>query len=65
MFAVVFKRVDKQPDEVYYYKNENDAVYHFELFIDDDSGLYSKISLLKVDEQQEIRYNILTYYAMI
>ena len=65
MFAVVFKRVDRQPDEVYYYKNEIDAVYHFELFIDDDSGLYSKISLLKVDEQREIRYNILTYYAMM
>lgn len=64
MFAVVFKRRDRRPDEVYYYKKKDDAEYHFGLFSNDDSNLYSKISIIKVDEEQEISYNKLNFDAM-
>lgn len=28
MYTVTFKRKDEQPDEIYYYQNYADAVYH-------------------------------------
>ena len=65
MFAVVFERNDQKPDEVYYYNKKDSAEYHFDLFSDDDSGMYSKISIIDVDEKREIRYNRLDFDAMM
>lgn len=45
-YIVQFCRVDGQPDEEYYYNDENEAERHFRLFQNDDSGLYTKINLL-------------------
>lgn len=65
MFAVVFERKDENPDEVYYYNKKESAEYHFYLFSDDASGMYSKISIIDVDEKREIRYNRLDTDAMM
>ena len=64
MFAVVFKRKDGKLDEVYYYNKKDDAEHHLELFENDDSDLYAKISIVMVDEDREIRYNKLNFDAM-
>ena len=45
-YIVRFIRVDGRPNEEYYYMRKEDAIYHYRLFLDDDSGLYSKIVLL-------------------
>ncbi len=45
MYVVRFVRKDGQPDEEYYYNCLKDAQFHFNLFKDDDSGLYKNISL--------------------
>ncbi len=50
MYTVTFIRADLRPDEVYYYQTDSDARYHFNLFHNDDSGLYRSI-LLKRDSQ--------------
>lgn len=46
LFIVVFHRTDDQPDEEYCYANYEDAVFHFGLFENDDSGLYHSVELL-------------------
>ena len=46
MYIVRFVRKDNQPDEEYYYRQLADATYHFSLFVDDDSNLYSKIEVI-------------------
>lgn len=45
-YIVQFCRVDGQPDEEYIYNDINEAEKHFRLFQNDDSGLYTKVSLL-------------------
>ena len=45
-FIVSFVRKDINQDEEYMYNNYEDAKKHFELFRNDDSGLYSKIKLM-------------------
>lgn len=45
-YIVQFIRKDKQPIEEYIYPDREDAERHFNLFRNDDSGLYSKIELL-------------------
>lgn len=45
-YLVRFVRKDGQPDEVYNYAHRSEAEYHFELFKDDDSGLYDRIELI-------------------
>jgi len=50
MYIVKFVTIDNPIDEIYYYNNLNDASYHFNLFRDDDSGLYSKIILTDTDD---------------
>lgn len=45
LFTVRFHRKDNKPVEEYVYFNLNDAEYHFNLFHDDDSGLYTHIDL--------------------
>lgn len=47
MYVVRFIRWDSQPNEEYYYPHLEDAVFHFELFKEDDSGLYKRIELLE------------------
>ena len=48
MYMVRFIRVDGQPDEEYYYQNMQDANIHFDLFREDDSGLYKTIEILQI-----------------
>ena len=48
MYLVRFIRKDKLPVEEYLYNNSHDALYHFTLFVDDDSCLYEKIELVKL-----------------
>ena len=45
MLTVTFLRKDAKPAEIYCYQREEDARYHFELFRNDDSGLYQCILL--------------------
>ena len=45
-YIVQFCRVDGQPDEEYIYNDIDEAEKHFRLFQNDDSGLYTKVSLL-------------------
>ena len=65
MYIVRFVRVDGCPAEEYYYQREADAKYHLALFLDDDSGLYSKVSIISVDENDKIGYNKLDFDAMM
>ena len=46
MYIVKFVRFDGKGNEEYYYQNIKDAKYHFQLFLNDDSLLYSKVLLL-------------------
>ena len=54
MYIVRFVRVDSNPDEEYQYHNESAAMYHFSLFEDDDSGLYSLIDVVNILGSQEV-----------
>lgn len=47
MDIVRFIRKDNKPNEDYYYHEEIQAKKHFESFKDDNSGLYSRIELLR------------------
>ena len=51
MYVVRFVRTDGRPDEEYYYHILNDAVFHFNLFENDDSGIFSMIELLEVAQK--------------
>lgn len=55
MYIVRFVRVDGCPDEEYQYRDEEAAVYHFSLFEDDNSNLYSLIEVVKVLGSQEVQ----------
>ena len=55
MYIVRFVRVDSNPDEEYQYHNESAAMYHFSLFEDDDSGLYSLIEVVNILGSQEVQ----------
>lgn len=44
-YIVRFVRADCGPDEEYYYPREKDAIAHYNLFLDDDSGLYRRIEI--------------------
>ena len=48
MYLVRFERKDDQPNEEYYYYALEDAQKHFELFREDNSGLYQRVVLLIV-----------------
>ena len=45
-YIVRFQRRDKLPDEEYVYYERKEAEKHLDLFQNDDSGLYTKASLL-------------------
>jgi len=44
-YIVRFVRADRGPDEEYYYHREQAAIDHYNLFLDDDSGLYNRIEI--------------------
>lgn len=56
MYIVRFVRADRQPCEEYQYLNKNDAMYHFSLFEEDDSCLYSSIEVVKIDNNCELQF---------
>lgn len=49
MYMVQFVRLDNQPDEEYYYTSLSDAMNHLNLFRDDNSKLYLRIGLSRVE----------------
>jgi len=51
MFSVCFVRNDNKPDEIYYYHQGADARHHLDLFRNDDSGLYKRIILTEVTDE--------------
>ena len=56
-WIVRFVRKDGKPDEEYYYPTLADAEHHRDLFLDDDSGLYEKIEIIKEKTKEELVYN--------
>lgn len=48
MYIVRFVRTDGNPDEEYCYYHWEDALFHFSLFKNDNSGLYKHIDLLEM-----------------
>ena len=54
MYTITFYRRDDQPDEIYYYNHLDEARYHFELFREDDSELYSRIVLALYKKNMEM-----------
>ena len=48
-FIVRFIRIDNKPIEEYYYNSVEEAIAHYNLFLNDDSGLYSKIEIVSYD----------------
>lgn len=63
MYITRFVRSDGYPDEEYQYNCETEAMYHFSLFEEDDSNLYSLIEVVKICGSQEVQLakNILKY----
>lgn len=55
MFVVTFFRKEHfAPQEEYFYYNLNDAIYHFTLFQNDNSGLYTHIDLVDLSKNDVI-----------
>ena len=56
-YIVQFIRKDGQPNEEYIYPDMIDAERHFQLFKNDDSGLYKKVLLLSWigDDTQKLK----------
>jgi len=46
------------PTEIYYYHSFKDAEYHFNLFLQDTSNLYSKIELIRLDAARSVLKHI-------
>ena len=59
MYIVQFIRVDEHPDEKYFYNDLKSAKEHFDLFLNDDSGLYLAIRLLRSEKSTPISTEIL------
>lgn len=53
MFFVRFVRKDTQPDEFYAYSTKAAAKNHFDMFLDDDSDIFSRIELIQSDNEVE------------
>ena len=53
MYYVRFISNDQHANEEYFYQKECDAIYHFDLFRDDDSGLYIEVELGYVDQMTD------------
>lgn len=54
MYIVRFVGSDNQTVEEYLYHKEKDAMFHFSLFEEDDSHLYSHIEVLRIFENREV-----------
>ena len=54
-YIVRFILADCGPDEEYYYPREEDAITHYNLFLDDDSGLYRRIQIEYNDQILKIQ----------
>ena len=52
-FFVRFIRRDGKPDEEYFYRAAEDAKRHFDMFADDDSGLYERIEVVSLCAPRE------------
>lgn len=61
MYIVKFVRRDGEPDEEYIYNEYGDAKHHMDLFIGDDSQLYSRIDLLRLNDNGEVILCSLTF----
>ena len=48
MYVVRFVRADGKPDEEYWYHHLEDAYFHFNLFKEDNGGLYVRIEVLEL-----------------
>lgn len=53
MYVVKFIRNDGNPPEEYYYRDIEDAIFHFSLFENDDSGLYSSIAVVELEQEDK------------
>jgi len=53
-FEVCFIMADGGPDEVYEYPCAENAIEHFEMFRNDDSGLYERVQLISILNGSEI-----------
>jgi len=47
-YFVRLARRDGKPDDEYFYRVAEDAQRHFDMFADDDSGLYEKIEVVSL-----------------
>ena len=54
MYIVRFLRSDGQENEEYFYYKEEDALFHFSLFEEDDSRLYSCIEFMHIYKDKEV-----------
>ena len=53
-YVTRFHRRDGKPREDYYYHTKEEALNHLNLFRDDDSGLYSLIELIDIENDRQI-----------
>ena len=53
MFFVRFVRKDEHPDEFYAYSTKVAAKNHFDMFLDDDSNIFSRVELIQSDNEVE------------
>ena len=44
-YVVRFERKDGKPSEEYFYNAKEEAKIHFDMFANDDSGLYTRIEV--------------------
>ena len=51
MYEVKFIHKEDPRDDIYYYHTIEDALNHFNLFLDDNSCLYKSISIMDVENQ--------------
>ena len=49
-----FTRRDGKPREEYYYFGLKEAIYHMNLFKDDDSSLYTKVEVIDLKNMKQI-----------
>lgn len=52
LWIVRFVRKDGKPDEEYYYHSLAEAEYHRNLFLNDDSGLYKNIEIVRKNSKE-------------
>ena len=53
-YIVRFVRRDGKPDEEYFYRTAEEARRHFDMFTDDDSGLYDRIEVEAQGETEKV-----------